>query len=231
MIWYDVIGYVRQRLAVEPGGARSRRGSCSVVFLGTVSSNSIRCVKVQYVRFVPYFVVSCRLFRFLSLPVAFRRLSPLSHNFRRLKNIWVAFSSQVSGRDILSCQLLPFQPLLWSRHFPSEPARAAKHSPQSVSEGGTIWQVLVKVAVFYPVSQSCDDVHFPSEPVEGGRTWLPPKAMDCFPEGAPRDIRMEGPADVDPDDVMGACSSLGAKAPNICMYVCIIYTYIYIYIR
>ena len=40
-----------------------------------------------------------------------------------------------------SCHILPFEPILWDRQFPPEPARTAKHSPKSISEGGRIWQV------------------------------------------------------------------------------------------
>ena len=45
------------------------------------------------------------------------------------------------GRATHSCHILPFQPLLRNRYVPSEPANTAKHSPQSISEGGRIWQV------------------------------------------------------------------------------------------
>ena len=33
------------------------------------------------------------------------------------------------------CHILPFQPILRNRYFPPEPAKAAKHSPKSISEG------------------------------------------------------------------------------------------------
>ena len=36
---------------------------------------------------------------------------------------------------------VPFQPILWNKYFPPEPAKTAKHSPKSISEGGRIWQV------------------------------------------------------------------------------------------
>ena len=39
------------------------------------------------------------------------------------------------------CHILPFQPILWSKYFPPEPAKTAKHSPKSISKGGRIWQV------------------------------------------------------------------------------------------
>ena len=42
---------------------------------------------------------------------------------------------------IHSCHILPFQPILWNRHFLSKPAERAKNRPQSISEGGRIWQV------------------------------------------------------------------------------------------
>ena len=37
--------------------------------------------------------------------------------------------------------ILPFQPILRNKYFPPEPAKTAKHSPKSISEGGRIWQV------------------------------------------------------------------------------------------
>ena len=40
-----------------------------------------------------------------------------------------------------SCHILPFQPILWNRCFPPEPARTAQSSPESISAGGRIWQV------------------------------------------------------------------------------------------
>ena len=40
-----------------------------------------------------------------------------------------------------SCHILPFQPILWNKYFPPEPANTAKHSPKSISERGRIWQV------------------------------------------------------------------------------------------
>ena len=40
-----------------------------------------------------------------------------------------------------SCHILHFQPILWNKDFPPEPANTAKHSPKSISEGGRIWQV------------------------------------------------------------------------------------------
>ena len=40
-----------------------------------------------------------------------------------------------------SCHILPFQPMLWNKYFPPEPAKTAKNSPRSISEGGRIWQV------------------------------------------------------------------------------------------
>ena len=36
---------------------------------------------------------------------------------------------------IHSCHILPFQPILWNEYFPPEPAKTAKHSPKSISEG------------------------------------------------------------------------------------------------
>ena len=40
-----------------------------------------------------------------------------------------------------SCYILAFQPILWNKYFPPEPANTATHSPKSISEGGRIWQV------------------------------------------------------------------------------------------
>ena len=34
-----------------------------------------------------------------------------------------------------SCHILPFQPILRNKYFPSKPANTAKHSPKSISEG------------------------------------------------------------------------------------------------
>ena len=39
------------------------------------------------------------------------------------------------------CHILPFQPILWNRCFPSKSVKLAKNSPKSISEGGRIWQV------------------------------------------------------------------------------------------
>ena len=36
------------------------------------------------------------------------------------------------------CHILLFQPILWNKYFPPEPANTAKHSPKSISEGGRI---------------------------------------------------------------------------------------------
>ena len=46
-----------------------------------------------------------------------------------------------------SCHILPFQPILWNKYFPPEPANTAKHSPKSISEGGRIWQVCEHIAL------------------------------------------------------------------------------------
>ena len=46
-----------------------------------------------------------------------------------------------------SCHILPFQPILWNKYFPAEPANAAKHSQQLISEGGRIWQVGARTLV------------------------------------------------------------------------------------
>ena len=40
-----------------------------------------------------------------------------------------------------SCHILPFQPILWDKYFPSEPVKTAQNSPKSISEGGRIWRV------------------------------------------------------------------------------------------
>ena len=37
--------------------------------------------------------------------------------------------------------ILPFQPILWNRCFPSEPVKTAQNSPSSISEGVRLWQV------------------------------------------------------------------------------------------
>ena len=40
-----------------------------------------------------------------------------------------------------TCHILPFQPILCNRCFPSKSVKSAKRSPTSISEGGRIWQV------------------------------------------------------------------------------------------
>ena len=56
-----------------------------------------------------------------------------------------------------SCHVLPFQPILWNRCFPSEPVKTAKHSPQSIPEGGRIWQVcLLTCAACAPARRPAD---------------------------------------------------------------------------
>ena len=42
---------------------------------------------------------------------------------------------------MMSCHILPFQPILSNIFCPSGPVKAAKSNPQSISEGGRIWQV------------------------------------------------------------------------------------------
>ena len=39
-----------------------------------------------------------------------------------------------------SCHILPFQPIPWNRYLPSEPLKTATKRPESISEGGRIWQ-------------------------------------------------------------------------------------------
>ena len=51
-----------------------------------------------------------------------------------------------------SCHILPFQPILWNKSFPPEPAKTGKHSPKSISEGGRIWQVCIPV--INPISRA-----------------------------------------------------------------------------
>ena len=51
-----------------------------------------------------------------------------------------------------TCHILPFQPILWNRCFPSKPVRSSQNSPKSISEGGRIWQVCSQ--------QSCTDFAF-----------------------------------------------------------------------
>ena len=43
--------------------------------------------------------------------------------------------------DLHSCHILPFQLILSNRWLPSEPVKTTKNSPESISEGGRIWQV------------------------------------------------------------------------------------------
>ena len=47
--------------------------------------------------------------------------------------IIIAQDAGASARQgIHSCHILPFQPILWNRYFPPEPATTAKHSPKSI---------------------------------------------------------------------------------------------------
>ena len=53
-----------------------------------------------------------------------------------------SFCCSFAGQRILhSCHILPFQPILWNRCFPSELVKTTKISPKSISEGGRIWRV------------------------------------------------------------------------------------------
>ena len=69
-------------------------------------------------------------------------------------NMLIAFPrrpSETQGRPLVrgeimmmivhSCHILPFQPILWNKYFPPEPANTAKRSPTSISEWGRLWQV------------------------------------------------------------------------------------------
>ena len=42
-----------------------------------------------------------------------------------------------------TCHILPFQPILWNRCFPSKSVKSAQNSPKSISEGGRIWRVWI----------------------------------------------------------------------------------------
>ena len=53
-------------------------------------------------------------------------------------------------RQVRSCHILPFQPILWNRYLPSEPVKTAKNSPPSISEGGRLWQVWSSVRRVVP---------------------------------------------------------------------------------
>ena len=57
------------------------------------------------------------------------------------KNVRIRCGAQFYSWFEHSCHILPFQPILWNKYFPPEPANTAKHSPKSISEGGRIWQV------------------------------------------------------------------------------------------
>ena len=57
---------------------------------------------------------------------------------------WMRASSpsrNLPTQEYHGCHILPFQPILWNEYFPPEPAKRAKHSPKSISEGGRIWRV------------------------------------------------------------------------------------------
>ena len=66
---------------------------------------------------------------------------PLPHRLSRQGRDKRGFHGRPTNPIHHICHVLPFQPLLWNRYVPSEPANTAKHSPQSISEGGRIWQV------------------------------------------------------------------------------------------
>ena len=53
---------------------------------------------------------------------------------------WVQPVSKIWSSYILAI-LLPFQPILWNRCFPSKSVKSAQSSPESISEGGRIWRV------------------------------------------------------------------------------------------
>ena len=69
---------------------------------------------------------------------------------------WPTFVKLVSGHWFQTADFIPgtqrfrchtpvtpdcIQPILWNKYVPPEPAKTAKHSPESISEGGRIWQV------------------------------------------------------------------------------------------
>ena len=43
-----------------------------------------------------------------------------------------------------TCHILPSQPILWNRCFPSKFVKSAQNSPKSISEGGRIWRVCLR---------------------------------------------------------------------------------------
>ena len=50
-------------------------------------------------------------------------------------------SRESSGANSHGCHILPFQPILWNRCFPSKSVKSAQNSPKSISEWGKVWQV------------------------------------------------------------------------------------------
>ena len=66
------------------------------------------------------------------------RISKNNHLIGELSKIITSYDSFQSPN---TCHILPFQPILWNQYFPPQPAKAAKRSPKSISEGGRIWRV------------------------------------------------------------------------------------------
>ena len=60
---------------------------------------------------------------------------------RRLRRRSSTKTTSKNNIHIHSCHILPFQPILWKRYCPPEPANTARRSPKSISEGVRIWQV------------------------------------------------------------------------------------------
>ena len=48
-----------------------------------------------------------------------------------------------------TCHILPFQPILWNRCFPSKSVKSAQNSPNSISEGGRIWRVWRRLSMTF----------------------------------------------------------------------------------
>ena len=59
-----------------------------------------------------------------------------------------------------SCHILPFQPILWNRHFLSKPAKTAQNSSKSISEGGRICHLCISQTKLSPHNPRPYDINF-----------------------------------------------------------------------
>ena len=70
------------------------------------------------------------------------------------------------AKEIRTCHILPFQPILWNSYFPFWACKNSQNSPPSISDGGRLWQV------WNPLGRDHVHVGDDREP-EGGRPHAP----------------------------------------------------------